>query len=275
MPGFSPIPAWCGLPMPLIDDTGDATDDGLIAPPPLLPLGIGALWMAGTPDGILWTVGAIVRVFITAIRRRNSCACCNLSGNGRNRFKFTYISKYKSHQFLPLLQLLLLQFVFDVRTERHRTLGLLTMFCMVTTQCNQLLANRTTTVRFAFAQFCVAYNAFHLLTRRQTTICIATLARMHQRLNASLNRLFACLLWICLLQIARRRTVVQIETELFHFMWMANFIFAAGAQVKVLCINNNNKKMINSIHKIEINKLTSQTVQWYRVSTWFLQLLQV
>lgn len=134
--------------------------------------------------------------------------------------------KLSSHH-LPLLQLLLLQFVLDIRTERHRTLGLLTMFCMVTAQRNQLLTNRTATVRFAFAQFRMANDTFHFLARRQTTICITTLARMHQRLNASLNRLFACLLWIGLLQVAGRRTVVQIKTEFLHFVRMANFIFAS------------------------------------------------
>lgn len=64
----------CRLPM-LIDDTGDATDFGLI---PSLPLAIEALLIDSTPECIFCTLGTTVRVFITCTQRHNTRPCCNL-----------------------------------------------------------------------------------------------------------------------------------------------------------------------------------------------------
>lgn len=86
----------------------------------------------------------------------------------------------------PLGQILLSQFLLDVWTERHQTLVLLAVLCMVTTQSDELFADRTPSVSLSFAVLRVRHNALHLLTRRQTTICIAALTSMDQRLDAAL-----------------------------------------------------------------------------------------
>lgn len=71
--------------MPLIDEAGEGTADGLIPPAPCVEPA-GSAGKAGTPAaGNPGAVGGAVRVvFITAIRRRNSWACCNLE-LGKNK----------------------------------------------------------------------------------------------------------------------------------------------------------------------------------------------
>lgn len=63
-----------------------------------------------------------------------------------------------------MLKLLLTQFLLDVEAERYRALVLLAVFSMVTAKCNQLLADRTTTIRFALTALGVLNHTFHLLT---------------------------------------------------------------------------------------------------------------
>lgn len=133
-----------------------------------------------------------------------------------------------------LLQLLLLEFVLDIRTERHRTFLFLTVLGMIATQGNKLLANWAATICFAFAILGMLHHTLHLLTRRQTTIGIATLTSMHQRLNATLYGLFASLLRIGLFEIGRRGAHIQIESQFLHFMMMTHFFFAYSTQIKVL-----------------------------------------
>lgn len=133
-----------------------------------------------------------------------------------------------------LLQLLLTKFLSNVETEWHRALGLSAMLGMVTAQGNELFANGTAAVGLAFTRSRMCHNSLHLLTRRQTTIGVATLARMNQRLDAALDGQFARFLWIGLFGIRRRRTVVEIETQLFHFVVMAIFLVARNAQIKVV-----------------------------------------
>lgn len=89
----------------------------------------------------------------------------------------------------------------DVRAEWHQALGLLAVFSMVAAQGDKLLANRTTTMGLSLAVLRVLDYPFHLLTAWQTTICIATLTRVHQRLNTPLNRLLAGLLWVGLFDV--------------------------------------------------------------------------
>lgn len=86
-----------------------------------------------------------------------------------------------------MLQLLLAKLLFDVQAERDRTLVLLTVLCMVTTQSNKLLAHRAATIGFALAALGVLHHSLHLLAGRQRAVGIATLASMYQGLNASLN----------------------------------------------------------------------------------------
>lgn len=57
------------------------------------------------------------------------------------------------------------QFLLDIEAEWHRTLVLLAVFCMVTTECDELLANRTTTIGFALAAFGMLNYTFHFLAR--------------------------------------------------------------------------------------------------------------
>lgn len=77
-----------------------------------------------------------------------------------------------------MLQLLLAKLVFDVQTEWDRTLVLLTVFGMVTTQSNELFADRTATIGFALATFGVLDHTLHLLAGRERTVGIATLTSM-------------------------------------------------------------------------------------------------
>lgn len=136
---------------------------------------------------------------------------------------------------LPLREILLPQLLLDVGTERHQTLVLLAMLRMITTKRDELLANWTSAVRFPLAVLGVRHNALHLLTRRQSTVCVATLTRVHQRLYASLNRLLPGFLRVRLRSsIGGRRAVVEIKAKTFHLMLMADFLFAWKAEVEIL-----------------------------------------
>ncbi len=79
------------------------------------------------------------------------------------------------------------QFLLDVEAEWHRALVLLAVFCMVTTKCDELLADRTTAIGFTLAAFGMLNYTFHFLARWKRAVGIAALAGMHQRLDAPLN----------------------------------------------------------------------------------------
>jgi hypothetical protein len=70
----------------------------------------------------------------------------------------------------------------------------LAMLGMVTTEGNELLAYRTTSVRFPLADLCMLNNTFHLLTAWEAAISITTLTSMHQRLYTALDRQLSCFL---------------------------------------------------------------------------------
>ena len=95
---------------------------------------------------------------------------------------------------LPLSQVLLTQFLLDIRTERHQTLVLLAVFRMIAAKSDELFANRAATVSLSLAALRVRHHALHLLTRRQTAIYIATLTAVNERLDAALYRLLASFL---------------------------------------------------------------------------------
>jgi len=139
-------------------------------------------------------------------------------------------------KMIPLSQVLLMQLLLDVGTERHQTFVLLAVLCVVAAECNELFANGRSSVRLALAILGVRHNALHLLTRWKTTICIATLTGVHQRLNATLNRLFASFLWIRLGTSVGcwRGAIVQIESETLHFVGKANLLFAWKTQIVIL-----------------------------------------
>lgn len=149
----------------------------------------------------------------------------------------------------------------DVRAERHQALGLLAVLGVVTTQRNELLANRTSAVRLPLAVLRMLDHPFHLLTARQATVRVATLTCVDQRLDAPLDGLFARFLRVRLLDIGRGRTVVQVETKLLHLVRMADLLLARETQIEVL-----RREMEVSGCSIEDprggGKLTSHTVQW-------------
>lgn len=64
------------------------------------------------------------------------------------------------------MQLLVAKFVLDVQAERDRTLVLLTVLCVITTESDKLLAYRATTIGFALASLGVLHHSLHLLTGR-------------------------------------------------------------------------------------------------------------
>lgn len=86
-----------------------------------------------------------------------------------------------------VLDLLLPELVFDVGTEGHGTFVLLAVFGMIAAEGNQLLADRAAAIGLALAALGVLDNPLHLLAGRQRTVCIATLARVHQGLDAALD----------------------------------------------------------------------------------------
>lgn len=65
-----------------------------------------------------------------------------------------------------LLELLLFEFVLYVWTERHRTLLLLTVLGMITTEGDELFADGTATVGYPLAVLGVLDDTFHLLARK-------------------------------------------------------------------------------------------------------------
>jgi hypothetical protein len=106
---------------------------------------------------------------------------------------------------------------------------------MVTAESDKLLANRTATVSLALAVLRVRHDALHLLTRRQTTICIATLTGVNERLDAALYRLLASFLRIGLgSTVGRRGSVVKIEPKPLHLMVMADLFFTWKTQIEIL-----------------------------------------
>lgn len=77
-------------------------------------------------------------------------------------------------------------------------------------------------------------NAFHLLTRRQAAVGVATLAGVNKRLDTTLDRQLPSFLWVGLFGIRRRRTIVQIESQFLHFVMMPIFLVARNAQVEIV-----------------------------------------
>lgn len=134
-----------------------------------------------------------------------------------------------------MLQLLLTQFVLDIEAEGHGALVLLAVLGMIAAECNELLAHRTATVCLALAALSVLHHTLHLLARWQGAVGIATLAGMHQRLDATLDAQTPTLLrtlgGLAALAVA---VIVQTQTPLNHLVLMALSVVATNAQVKVL-----------------------------------------
>lgn len=86
-----------------------------------------------------------------------------------------------------MLQLLLTQLVLDIEAEGNGALVLLAVFGVVAAECNKLLAHRTPTIRLALAALGVLHHSLHLLARWQGAVGVATLAGVHQRLDATLD----------------------------------------------------------------------------------------
>ena len=87
----------------------------------------------------------------------------------------------------PLLQLPLPQLVPDVEAEGDGTLVLLAVLGVVAAQGDQLLAHGAAAVGLALADLGVLHHPLHLLAGRQRAVGVATLAGVHQRLDAALD----------------------------------------------------------------------------------------
>lgn len=134
-----------------------------------------------------------------------------------------------------VLQLLLPQLLLDVQAERDGTFVLLAVFGVVAAQGDELLADGTAAVGLALAAFRVLHHALHLLAGRQRAVGVATLARVHQRLDAALDTEAAgvsrALGGRSSLVVA---VIVQSEPQLVHLVHVTFSIVASDAQVIVL-----------------------------------------
>ena len=129
------------------------------------------------------------------------------------------------------------ELLLDVETERHRTLGLLAQLRMVAAQRDQLLTDLAAAVLLALAVLGMADDALHLVARGQAAVGVAALARVHQRLDAPGDGLFARLDRVGRVGAVGRvgtAAVVQVEAEAFHLVQMALVVVAGHAQVKVV-----------------------------------------
>lgn len=135
----------------------------------------------------------------------------------------------------PVLQLLLSQLLLDVQTERNGTLVLLTVFGVVAAQGNELLADGAAAVCFALAALRVLNDALHLLAGRQRAVGVATLTRVHERLDAALDAEAAGVsgaLGGCGGLVVA--VVIQSKSQFVHLVHVAFSIVASDAQVIVL-----------------------------------------
>ena len=91
----------------------------------------------------------------------------------------------------PLPQQLLPQLLLDVEAEGDGTLVLLPVLLavlgVVAAQGDQLLAHGAAAVGLALAILGVLHHPLHLLAGRQGAVGVATLAGVHQRLDAALD----------------------------------------------------------------------------------------
>lgn len=134
----------------------------------------------------------------------------------------------------PLLELLLLHLVLDIRTERHRALPFQTVFSMVATQRDELFANGTSSVGFSLADLRVRHHSLHSLATGQPTVRVSALTSVHQTLDASLDAELSCFLRVGLLLVGRRRSIIQVKTEFLHLVRMAVLLVTLDAEVEVV-----------------------------------------
>ena len=121
----------------------------------------------------------------------------------------------------------------DVQAEWYKTFLFLTMFRMIAAQSNELFTYGAAAIRFSLTVLGVRNHTLHLLTAGLPTVGIPTLARVHQRLYAPLDRhptRFLRILGI----VAFPSAIIEVETELVHFVFMAVLLKARTAKVKVL-----------------------------------------
>lgn len=213
------------------------------------------MWTSHAAHTLSWTDRTRTHFFF-------GTACCYLSWNGRGRLRHCLHSDVhssststiellllKSERFrklelsiftttcslLPLREILLAKFLFDVWTEGYETFVFFAVLCMITAKSDKLLANRTTSVSFSLAVLRVRHDTLHLLTRRKTTICISALTSVNQRLNAPLYWLLPSFLGVWLwATVSRRWTVIEIEAQSLHLVHMTHFLFARKTQIKIL-----------------------------------------
>lgn len=145
-----------------------------------------------------------------------------------------------------VLQLLLPQLLLDVEAEGHGALVLLAVLGVVAAKRDELLADGAAAVGLALTALGVLHHTLHLLAGRERAVGIATLAGVHQRLDAALNAQTPALLralgGLAALAVA---VIVQTETPLDHMVFVALSVVAVDAQVKVLEQKTKKKKLLN------------------------------
>lgn len=117
------------------------------------------------------------------------------------------------------------------------------MLCVIATERNKLLADRATTIGFSLATLSVLDNTFHLLARRQGTVCISTLACMDQGLDAALDAETTRVSWA--LSGGRGLVavfIIQTKTKLLHLVLVGLGVVTCDAEVIILYGRKHNKR---------------------------------
>ena len=140
------------------------------------------------------------------------------------------------HRALNIVLLPLdLHLLLDVATERHRTLGVVALLGMKTAQGKKLFAVSTATLQFPLALFSVSQHLLHTDAGTKTAVGVATLATVNQRLHESLENGHSSISRVCIRStVFRGHSVVQIEAQFVHFVWMAILLVASDTEVIVL-----------------------------------------
>lgn len=98
-----------------------------------------------------------------------------------------------------------------------------------------MLTDGTATIGLALAALSMLHHSLHLLARWQRAIGIATLARMHQRLDAALDaettRVTRILSGSCSLVVA---LIIETQSKFLHLMFMALGVIASDAKIIIL-----------------------------------------
>lgn len=109
-----------------------------------------------------------------------------------------------------------------------------------------MFTDGTATIGLALAALSMLHHSLHLLARWQRAISIATLARMHQRLDAALDtettRVTRVLSGSCSLVVA---LIIKTQSKFLHLMFMALGVVAGDA--KIIILQKEGKKIFKNV----------------------------